>query len=57
MKTKTDIATKQREFVQQLKQKDESHAEEVKRLHEEISTLHKQMTVKDNQITAYQQQV
>lgn len=57
LKVKTDVAAKQREFVQQLKQKDESHAEEVKRLQEELSALRKQLLLKDNQVTACQQQV
>jgi hypothetical protein len=57
LKVKTDVASRQREFVQQLKQKDEDHREEVRRLKNELAFLQKQLISKDSVITAHQTQV
>ena len=57
LKVKSDTATKQREFIQQLKHKDEVHAEEVGRIRTELTNLQKQLTQKDSQIANMQSQV
>lgn len=54
---KTDVASKQREFIQQIKQKDEEHREEIERYKTEIAALQKQLIAKDSLITAHQSQV